>query len=63
MGAGAWIDEGNLRFSKGIWCFKSIPFRKVVQILASEFEKAIEVVGEWDAEYLRQSGERSKISS
>ena len=62
MAAGAWIDQGNWRFSKRTWCFRSIPFVELERILSAELETSLMLIRNWDSEYLQRNGERTVTS-
>jgi len=68
LGAGAYIveDDGSkygVRFQKGLICFSGKPFDQVGAVLQSEMEKHLPTLEAWDAQYLRENGEKVKLGT
>ena len=66
--AGASIIENDgskqgFRFQKNITCFSSKPFGQVPAVLLSEMEKHLPTLEHWDANYLKENGEKVKLGS
>jgi hypothetical protein len=68
LGAGAYIVEEDgskygVRFEKYFICFSGKPFEQVGAILQSEMEKHLPTLEAWDAQYLKENGEKVKLGT
>ena len=61
-GAGAWIDIGSWRYSKGVSCFQGIPFSEVEKTLWDHLVSSYEKIKNWDANFLVKEGRKTSIS-
>ena len=66
--AGAYIVEGDgskhgVRFQKGLICFSGKPFDQVGAVLQSEMEKHLPTLEGWNAQYLKDNGEKVQLGT
>jgi hypothetical protein len=66
--AGASIIEADgskhgIRFQKDITCFSGKPFDQVGAVLQSEMEKHLPTLEGWDAQYLKNNGEKVQLGT
>ena len=66
LGAGACLDvrdgpKHGTRYCKSVMCFEGVPFEQVGAMLLTEMEKYLPLVGQWTAQYLRESGMKVKL--
>jgi len=65
-GASVTEDDGSkygVRFQKGFVCFSGKPFDEVGAVLQSEMEKHLPTLEAWDAQYLKDHGEKVQLGS
>lgn len=63
LSAGAYVDvpDGSkygTRFSKRLQCFSGRPFDQVGAVLRNEMQQHLHILAAWDAQYLKDNGER-----
>ena len=68
LSAGAYIDvqDGSrygTRFQKAIQCFSGKPFEQVELIFQGELEKHLPSLEAWNAQYLKDHGEKVQLGS
>lgn len=66
LSAGAYVDvqeasTNGVRFQKCIQCFSGKPFNQIGVDLASEMQKQLCILEEWDVQYLKDKGERIRL--
>ena len=68
LSAGAYVDvqDGSkygTRFQKAVRCFSGKPFDQVGAVLRSEMEKHLPTLEGWDAQFLKDNGEKVQLGS
>jgi hypothetical protein len=66
--AGASIIENDgskhgVRFQKGFVCFSGKPFDQVAAVLQSEMEQHLPTLEGWDAQYLKDNGQKVRLGT
>lgn len=65
-GASLILEDGSkygVRFDKCFQCFAGKPFDQVGAVLETEMEKHLPTLERWDAQYLRENGEKVQLGT
>jgi len=65
-GASLVVQDGSkygIRFDKCFQCFSGKPFDQVGAVLQRELERHLRTLEQWDAQYLKENGERIQLGA
>jgi hypothetical protein len=55
--------SAGYRFQKSLQCFSGKPFDQVGAVLQDEMQKRLHTLEEWDAQYLKDNGEKVQLGT